>query len=162
LGVSPGSGSRWVSKRIPLDAIKHLLQQLNRDFPDILPVMLWGPDEAELIRELAPLRHLYADLGNNLTLEEYMSLVSCCDYLLTTDSLTMHLGLGYGVPVLAVFRTTPASEIKMFDRGVRIATSDPRYASMHPTQELTLGLEPPVIYSSVISLLRQFFPGRNR
>jgi len=50
-------------------------------------------------------------------LEEYISWIDSCDYIITLDSLGLHISLALKKQVLALFGPTNASEVEMFDRG---------------------------------------------
>ena len=57
------------------------------------------------------------------------ALVGTLDYLITSDSLALHLAVAKSVPFLAFFAPTSAAEIDVGDFGTKLVSTAPDYAS---------------------------------
>ncbi|MCX6358165.1 MAG: glycosyltransferase family 9 protein, partial [Candidatus Aureabacteria bacterium] len=121
IGVNTGSGSRWPMKQWPVartvEFIRALLRRKN------LRVLLFGgEEERERNRQIMEAAGAgVIDTGCQNSLREFMALVSLCDILVTSDTLGLHVALGLGKKVVALFGPTSATEIDVYGRGIKIA-----------------------------------------
>lgn len=108
LGIVPG-GSK-IPKRWPTDRFADSIRRLQHQVGSC--VLLGGPDEQELLRELharcdtpqhPPVRNL-ADEG--LSLEKLRAVVASCDALLCNDTGPRHLAIATQTPTIALFGPT--------------------------------------------------------
>lgn len=65
------------------------------------------------------------DTGTGNTVKQFQALIGLCDVVVTGDSLGMHLALAEKRRTVALFGPTCASEIEMYGRGEKIASSLP-------------------------------------
>ena len=108
LGIVPG-GSK-IPKRWPVDRFADSIRRLRAQVGSC--VLLGGPDELELLRDLharcdtpehPPVRNL-AEEG--LSLENLRGVVASCDALLCNDTGPRHLAIASGTPTIALFGPT--------------------------------------------------------
>jgi len=108
VGMAPGA--RWATKRWPAERYAELASRLvgKRDC-----LLLWfgSPAESGAVAAIqASMTGLPSQRGVNLaercTLEESVALLGRCDVLVTNDSGLMHLGVGRGAKVVALFGST--------------------------------------------------------
>jgi heptosyltransferase-2 len=60
---------------------------------------------------------------------DFAAAVAACDYVVSTDSLGLHLAIAQGVPNLSFYAPTSAAEIDTFDRGIKLHSTSPDYCS---------------------------------
>jgi len=109
LGINIGSASRFPSKTWHLDKVKELISKIKEDYKIIL---LGGPNELDKQEELEKLA-ITNDFNN--TMEEFCSVLSICDVLITGDSLHLHLAIAMKKPTIALFFTTPSWQIENYN-----------------------------------------------
>jgi ADP-heptose:LPS heptosyltransferase len=123
IGVNPGSGWRFPSKRWPDEQVLECAAALREIIPGATVALLGGPEERDRnarLLERAP--DLLTGTSSELSLEEFFGLVASLDALVSTDSLAMHLGVALKKPVVALFGPTSAVEIDLFGRGAKAAS----------------------------------------
>ncbi len=109
VGINMGSASRFPSKTWHLDEVKELISKLGSKYKVIL---LGGPNEINKQEEFKKIA-ITNDFNN--TLEEFCSVLSICNVLITGDSLHLHLAIAMGKPTIALFFTTPPWQIESYD-----------------------------------------------
>lgn len=111
IAFNTGAGSRWPTKRWPMESFLELSLLLAESSTDRI-LLLGGPQEDKDNRLLAaerPDRFVYPGV---LPLRHFMALVARCGLLVTADTLALHVGLGVQVPTVALFGPTSATEIE--------------------------------------------------
>ena len=104
LAVAPGA--RWSTKRWPVQRFAAVAQELARE-KQAAVVILGGPDEAQLARELCGKLDVPVVNGaGSLSLMHSAALLSRCRLLISNDSGLMHMATALQVPVVAVFGPT--------------------------------------------------------
>jgi ADP-heptose:LPS heptosyltransferase len=120
VGINTGAGSRWPMKQWPVERCVELVRRLARN--DSLRLVLFGGDEEvernRMIKRIAGKGLI--DTGCHNSLRQFMALVNLCDVLVTADSLGLHVALGLGKKVVALFGPTSAAEIDVYGRGIKI------------------------------------------
>lgn len=137
IGINPHAGSRWPSKAMPPDALRTLVRRLASPASEChgLCVVLLGAG-AERLRNLAIAREigrdavLVPDTDDNVM--RFAAVVGALDYLITSDSLALHLALAQSVPFLAFFAPTSAAEIDDGGIGTKLLSTATDYASYRP------------------------------
>lgn len=133
-GINPFAGGRWPSKALPAPALAELLQHLfdDRGF-GAGRVVLFSEERA---RAQALLHGLPAALATRIVVPdtsestlELAAAIRAVDYLVTTDSLALHLAIGQSVPNLSFYAPTSAAEIETFGTGVKLLSTAPDYCS---------------------------------
>lgn len=136
LGINSGSGGRWESKKLPIDrvvALVNLLLDMNTILgKDVAIYLLGGYDEQARNEEiksyfLQDSRVLF--LGSDFSILEFSALIKNMDYLITSDSLALHLSIAQKVPNLSFYAPTSAAEIGTFGTGVKVVSTANDYCS---------------------------------
>lgn len=115
LGVAPFAQHQ--SKIYPLDLLKEVLQELDRD--GNMEVFLFGGGKKETgeLQNLARNFKNVKSLAGKLTFEEELALISNLDGMLSMDSGNAHLAAIYGIPVISLWGVThPYAGFKAFNQ----------------------------------------------
>lgn len=134
IGINSGAGGRWESKKMPLDEVILLIQKLMDKFGGkckLRLLLLGGDAEKERNESImnavdSPCLEL-ADSNNSLL--EFAAIVKSCDYLVSSDSLALHMAISQGVPNLSFYAPTSAAEIDTFGTGVKVISTASDYCS---------------------------------
>ena len=134
IGLNSGSGGRWQSKQLSLEksiALIGQLLELKIGGKETKIYLFGGLEEQERHREItnAFKTQSVVDTGNANTILEFAALIKGCDYLISSDSLALHLGISQGVKNLSFFAPTSAAEIGTFGKGVKVISSADDYCS---------------------------------
>ena len=70
-----------------------------------------------------------ADTGNQNSLLEFAAIIKNCDYVISSDSLALHLAISQGVRSASFYAPTSAAEIGTFGTGVKIISQADDYCS---------------------------------
>jgi len=136
IGLNTGAGGRWRMKDLPPDRTVAIARALAESRPEALRfLVLGGPPEAE--RNAAIVAGIsealgagaVVDGGTDNALQPFAALVSCCDQLVTSDSLALHVAIARRVPVTCFFAPTSAAEIELYGRGEKVVSTSPDYCS---------------------------------
>ncbi len=127
LGLNTGAGGRWSSKTLSPERTAELVLHLHRVLAGQIGfLLLGGQDEASRNRRIVELiggEAWLVDGGTDNSLLEFAALVACCDCLLTSDSLALHVALARGVRVVAFFAPTSAAEIELYGLGEKVVST---------------------------------------
>lgn len=112
VGINIGSGARWPGKSWGRKNIIEFIRTLNTPI-----VLLAGPEEPEDAQDKMALKlhdYKWPILKNNPqnSLREYMTRINACDFVITGDTLTLHIALALKKPTLALFFCTPPWEVE--------------------------------------------------
>lgn len=118
VGINFGSGVRWPTKRLPLKKVKELIENLKKK--KNYKIVVFGGKNEE--KEISMLKNKYPDLifAYLLPLKKFASVIKCCSILVTTDTFALHLALALGTRVIALFGSTSAAEIELFNSGEKL------------------------------------------
>lgn len=111
IAFNTGAGERWKTKIWPAQRFLEL-GQLLACYSTKRILLLGGPCEEEANRILALERPDLFICGGVLPIRNFLALVAECGLLVTADTLALHVGLGTGVPTVALFGPTSAVEIE--------------------------------------------------
>ncbi|MBI2508134.1 glycosyltransferase family 9 protein [Candidatus Woesearchaeota archaeon] len=148
LGINIGAASRFPSKTWHLDRVKELVNKIKNDYKIVL---LGGPNELTKQEELKKFA-ITNDFNN--TLEEFCSVLSICDILITGDSLHLHLAITMKKPTVALFFTTPPWQIESY-AFLKIITSNllhDYYMSDQYHEDLTKSISPEEVIECLKSM----------
>jgi heptosyltransferase-2 len=129
IGINTGAGGRWKDKKLSEELTAELIDKLNA-IKNVKLLLLGGLEEKErneIIKESVTTSIIDAGCDNSLM--KFASLVNLCDILITSDSLAMHIGTALKKKIIAFFYPTSASEIELYDRGVKIIGKGNSYCS---------------------------------
>lgn len=133
-GINPFAGGRWPSKALPATALTELLRHLFDD-PAFGAgrVALFSEERA---RAEALVANVPARLASRIMVPdtsdstlELAAAIRALDYLVTTDSLALHLAVAQSVPNLSFYAPTSAAEIETFGTGVKLLSTAADYCS---------------------------------
>jgi len=146
IGLNTGAGGRWESKRLPIERVTELMNELTRRREGRLTfLLLGGPGEEARNTEIlgsasSSVRLIDGGVGNALL--DFAALVSRLDLLVTSDSLALHMANALRIPQVAFFAPTSAAEIELYGRGEKVASTSAdacSYRADADTSTLTVG-----------------------
>lgn len=142
IGINPSAGLRWQSKAMPLDEVCKLivlLAQYRINNRLIKIHLLGGAAEAERNAAIrSRIRQCdIKDWGVDKTLLEFAAIVKACDYIISSDSLALHLAISQQVHNLSFYAPTSASEIGTFGSGLKLISLAEDYCSYSPGADNT-------------------------
>jgi heptosyltransferase-2 len=135
IGINSGSGGRWESKRLPIpETIDLIIRLLKYSImgKNVFIELLGGVDEQERnfkIKDTFKSNNLVRVFESSDSILHFSALVSNCNYIITSDSLAMHLAIAQSVPNLTFFAPTSAVEIDTFGTGVKVVSTSPEYCN---------------------------------
>jgi len=142
VGLNSGSGSRWHSKQLAMAETVELTRGLTGMSAGGRPIrvyLLGGVDEvarhAQLLAQCD--RDRVVDTGSGNSLLEFAAIIRNCDYVISSDSLALHLAIAQSRPTLSFFAPTSASEIGVFGLGVKVVSTAPDYCSYRSDADVT-------------------------
>ncbi len=160
IGLNTGAGERWPSKGLDIERTTELARQVHdaRD-GDVRFLVLGGALEAErnshLLKSLEGLSGLRVlNGGTDNSLLEFAAQVACCDVLVSSDSLALHMAIAQDRPVVAFFAPTSAAEVDLFGRGRSIRSTSSDYCSYRPDADNS-SITPERLSSAVLELLNE-------
>lgn len=118
VGINPYAGGRWPSKELLDSELEKLIEKLLRiEFLGPLKIILMGSGNDRhrngLIKSKFNVDNIFiADTDESLL--DFAFQIKQLDYLVTSDSLALHLSLSQGVRSTAFFAPTSATEIDSF------------------------------------------------
>ncbi len=132
IGLNSGAGARWRSKQLSLPETISLIRiLLSRSIQGkrTRVYLLGGREETvrhDGIRAAVRSDWLF-DAGNDNSLLEFAAVIRGCDYVISSDSLALHLAIAQNIRNLSFFAPTSAEEIGTFGTGVKLASLAPDY-----------------------------------
>lgn len=133
IGINTGAGGRWHEKKLSIEKTVKLINKLSRQIKNAKILLFGGPEEKERNRQIKEKsKTRLIDAGCDNSLMEFASLVNLCNILVTSDSLAMHIGIALKKKIVAFFYPTSASEIEMYNRGIKIIGEGRDYCSYKP------------------------------
>jgi heptosyltransferase-2 len=160
IGLNTGAGGRWITKGLDVQRSVELARQLHSALgPGVRFLVLGGVLEAErngrmleLLGEIGGLEVL--DGGTDNGLLEFAAQVACCDVLVSSDSLALHMAVALERPVVAFFAPTSGAEVDLFGRGRSIRSTSSDYCSYRPEADNS-SITPERLCSAVQEVLNE-------
>lgn len=117
IGLNTGAGSIFAEKAWTIEGYAKLAEMIEgRGFGQIL--LLGGPNEKERNQRIGELTKAHVfDSGCENTITEFAGIVSCCNLMVTGDTLAMHIAIALKVPILLIIGSTSHTEIELYGRG---------------------------------------------
>ena len=103
IGIHPGGSS--FDKRWPEKQYAELADRLSHQYNAKI-LLLRGPDEAELVRDIQEAMESFAIPYAPESIRDLGALLACCDLVVCNDSGPMHLAAALDVPMVAIFGPT--------------------------------------------------------
>lgn len=134
IGLNSGSGGRWESKKLPItETIKliNLLLSINIENKNIEIYLLGGEDEKARHKEIMTQVNSenLQDAGTENSLLEFAAIIKNMDYLISSDSLALHLGIAQKIQNLSFYAPTSAAEIGTFGLGTKVVSTSDDYCN---------------------------------
>jgi heptosyltransferase-2 len=135
VGINPYSGGRWPSKELRLPELERLLSLILAGASPFVRqprVILLGAGSDfgrnQALASKYPATKVLP-LCTDTSVQHLAAAVGCLDYLITSDSLALHLGVSQGIPFTAFFSPTSAAEIDDWGIGTKVTSTAPDYCS---------------------------------
>lgn len=135
VGVNPYSGGRWPSKELRPAELRRLIARVfdgTSPFGADVIIVLIGAGHDFTKNQALVAEQGTAKLTAVCTDESVQHLaaaVGALDYLISSDSLALHLAIAQDVPFTAFFSPTSAVEIDDWGIGTKVASTAPDYCS---------------------------------
>jgi heptosyltransferase-2 len=157
IGLNTGVGTLFATKEWPSERFVELAARCAGEL-DAVVTLLGGPQETKRNAEIKERGGslLIADAGTNHTLKEFAAIVSFCDVLVTSDTFAMHVGVALKRKIVALFGSTCAQEIDLYDRGVKIFKGlecSPCYRKRCERQDCMKAISTEEVFAHISNLL---------
>jgi len=123
IGLNTGAGNVFAEKAWTIEGYAKLSEMIQNEKLGQI-VLLGGPNEYERNQKIAELTGAkLIDSGCNNSIEEFACIVSCCDLMVTGDTLAMHIGIALKKVILLIIGSTAQAEIELYGRGTKIVST---------------------------------------
>jgi ADP-heptose:LPS heptosyltransferase len=123
LGLNSGGGGRWQHKKWTFDGYTGFITQFRQRHPDTAILLLGGPEEEELNKEIIRVvGDAVIDGGCRNSLMRFGALIAQTDCVLTSDSLAMHVSVALGKTTTVLVGPTSPWELDVFGKGAIVHT----------------------------------------
>ncbi len=103
----PGCDAANPFKRWPTERYRELWQIISREIPQSNLLVIGGPDESDLVRQILPRDDNRArGISGNLPIRQLLAVVSQSPLMVSADSGWMHMAAAVGVPRVSIFGPT--------------------------------------------------------
>ena len=135
VGINPYSGGRWPSKELLVPELEQLIARvLNGSSPfgkDVAIVLIgagadYGKNQAIAARDK---NGKLMAICTDESVQHLAAAVGGLNYLISSDSLALHLAIAQDVPFTAFFSPTSAPEIDDWGIGTKVVSTAPDYCS---------------------------------
>jgi heptosyltransferase-2 len=133
IGLNLFSGDRWPSKELIFDEavifinkISQYLKILNANYQIVIFYENLNSQRAKIYLEQCPYLKLY---NTSESLLDFAAAIKSCEYVISTDSLGLHLAISQNIPNMSFYTSTSSSEIDTFGSGLKISLKTPEYCS---------------------------------
>ncbi|OLZ80801.1 hypothetical protein BS642_09630 [Chromobacterium violaceum] len=139
IGINPYAGGRWPSKELQDKELIALIYKLLNNYSDEdISICLFGADKDRVRNE----RICKEICNKNVHVIETDSSIkilalsiSKMDFMISSDSLAMHLAISQRVPTVAFFAPTSAAEIDDFGFVSKVVSMSDDYCSYKPNAD---------------------------
>ncbi len=130
VALNPGAGRE--EKRWPVAHLRAFAERLGAE-PGVRLLLLWGPDEIHMARQIRDGLSTKALLAPPTDLDELASLLSRCALMVANDTGPLHLAAALGTPCLGLYGPTPAERNRPYGRRCRgLQSPDGTMAGLDP------------------------------
>jgi heptosyltransferase-2 len=135
VGINPYSGGRWPSKELRSEQLNVLITRiLNGDSPfGANPsIVLIGAGQDLAKNQAVVAQHQSPRLSaicTDASVQHLAAAVGRLDYLISSDSLALHLGIAQNISFTAFFSPTSATEIDDWGIGTKVVSTAPDYCN---------------------------------
>lgn len=114
IGLNTGCGKRWQTRLWPDEYWITLITELQNK--NLFPVLLGGADENE--KNMLLNQKTKAFYPGHYSLQEFISLTSNCDIIVTQVSMMMHIAIGLKKPLVLMNNIFNSHEFYLYNNGV--------------------------------------------
>jgi len=130
VAINPGAGRD--SKRWPVEHFRRLADRLAQE-PNVRILLLWGPDEVHMARQIRDGLSAQAILAPPTDLHELAALLRRSALMVANDTGPLHLAAALGTPSLGLFGPTRAERNGPYGRHCRgVQSPDGTMAGLDP------------------------------
>jgi len=120
VGLNTGAGTKFETKQWPKERYTKLIDDLSSQFKANV-FLLGGLREKKFNQSLEKKsKHKVYNTGSDNSLHEFAGFISMLDLVVSSDTLGMHLAIGLGKKVIALFGSTCPQEIDLYNRGTKL------------------------------------------
>ncbi len=148
VAINPGAGR--ANKRWPVEHFRRLADRLALE-PNVRILLLWGPDEVHMARQIRDGSSAGAVLAPPTDLHELAALLRRSALMVANDTGPLHLAAALGTPSLGLFGPT---------RAERNGPYGPRSRGLQSPDGTIAGLAPEAAVAAALDLLAAGGPGR--
>jgi heptosyltransferase-2 len=117
VAICPGAGPLFANKAWTIEGYCRLIDALASQGKAQL-LLLGGKAEKEKNSQIySKVSNKINNGGNDHSISQFSAIISKCDLMISGDTLPMHLAIGHGKHVLALFGPTCSQEIDLYDKG---------------------------------------------
>jgi len=158
IGLNTGAGNVFAEKAWTIEGYARLSELIERENLG-QTLLLGGPNEVERNKKIAGFSSARIfDSGCDNSLIEFSGIVSCCNFIVTGDTLAMHIAIALKVPILLIIGSTAHAEIELYNRGDMIVSNKhcaPCYKKQCPEKPTCMEeIEPEFVFQK----LKKLFP----
>jgi heptosyltransferase-1 len=146
VAINPGAGRDI--KRWPVEHFRRLADRLAQE-PDVRILLLWGPDEVHMARQIRDGLQPRAILAPPTDLHELASLLRRSALMVANDTGPLHLAAALGTPSLGLFGPT---------RAERNGPYGPRCCGVQSPDGTMASLDPQAAADAALALLARRGP----
>jgi ADP-heptose:LPS heptosyltransferase len=156
VGLNTGAGSRFETKQWPPAYFRRLIRLLTTKLQaDVF--LLGGEKERAMNRSMmrGAAKNVF-NTGNDHSLLEFAGFIEAMDIVVSSDSLGMHLAIGLGKKVIALFGPTCPQEISVYNRGAKLFAGiacSPCYKSACPDMICMEAITPEQVLAEIRKVL---------
>jgi lipopolysaccharide heptosyltransferase I len=141
VALNPGAGRE--NKRWPVSQMRALAERLGVE-PGVRLLLLWGPDEIHMARQILDGLSIKGILAPPTDLDELTALLRRCQLLVANDTGPLHLAAALGTPCLGLYGPTPA---------VRNRPYGPRCRGIQSPDGTMVGLSADLVFQAARAIL---------
>lgn len=127
IGINTGCAATLPAKKLTVEGHRELIARILADseLGSAAVVLLGGPEDTERNEQIARgMSSVHLSPTRN-GLRDGLTSVAACDFVVTGDSLGMHMAIGLKKWVVAWFGPSCPQEIDLYGRGVKVLTEAP-------------------------------------
>ena len=153
IGVNLFAGERWPNKSLDFNESQKLIYSLEQ-YKNISRINILGKDKKNLELINSADRRKVFHIDTSADISHLVSAIRSCDFLITCDSLAVHIAIATSIPYICFFGPTSSKEIKPIDLPyVNIEAICSNYCSYDPTAQVE-GITSTRIINALETLIR--------
>jgi ADP-heptose:LPS heptosyltransferase len=143
IALNPGASRE--NKQWPVPHMRALAERLGAE-PGARVLLLWGPDEIHMARQIRDGLSVRAILAPPTDLDELAALLRRAALLVANDTGPLHLAAALGTPCLGLYGPTPARRNRPYG---------PHCLGLQSPDGTMAGLDPAVAFDAALTLIAQ-------